>query len=697
MIRILARHALALLVFAALAPEATAALPGRLDSADLIRLAAYGTGRVDASGPGFFTAAGPEGTYAFGEPGCDGEGWSYRPVTHPRAVLQVVVPAGARRMDLLLRPAHGPRDLTVTLGDRELGTHPLEEGWQRAGLAIKPDDAGRRRLTMTFSKVTRPAPEGPGMPRDVRALLHAVVFDTEAAPPGEAPAGPLAAGDVLWLERGVQVTMPAPLQPEQALETSGVRLRGDASKLRVVVERISAEGAVDRVAALPAALQMPWNLDLSRGGRRSPVWLRLGVEGEGGGAAGLVAPTLTVPGTRSETPPAKTTADKIILVGVRGLRATDVGEDDLPDATLLTSAWTSALDLRPAVASLWTGRYPAGHGVQARSDRLNDEIPTLAKSLRDAGWDTILRAGPVPLGGEASPVRGFDDSLLASGGDLLPHAAPVLTSLVDALREAGDGKVFAAALLGDTGPPWLPRGEAWKEHWGGRGDPPWDPATTREVLSDVRAGRRTLDQRDRAFLEVLRKGKADEVMAAVGDFVKQARTLAPDAVVVVAGVGAGALPGDVAMHTEVAHVPAWVVGAPVPASDSAVDLTDLAATVWGLAGVDPPDGVQGVDVRAIVPAAWPTPAFSAHREAALVVQGERALLEPGGDEPSRWLARGDEGWARTETSDTESLREALLRRELRAWRAAGARWRETESSASATWEGPQGHATTCDR
>ena len=172
------------------AAPAAAALPGRLDAADLMRLTAVGHGVVDAAGPALDAAVG-RAAATFAKPGCEPDGRTYRPVAAPHATLQVDVPAKTRRLDIAIRPVHGPRELSVHLDEHVLGTVPLAAGWQRASFPVDPKAklGGPRALRLELANTAATIDEGPGMPAGLRALLGSIRFsERPEAPPIDADA-----------------------------------------------------------------------------------------------------------------------------------------------------------------------------------------------------------------------------------------------------------------------------------------------------------------------------------------------------------------------------------------------------------------------------------------------------------------------------------------------------------------------------
>lgn len=84
---------------------------------------------------------------------------------------------------------------------------------------------------------------------------------------------------------------------------------------------------------------------------------------------------------------------------------------------LAPSSWT-----RPTMATLFTGLQPLRHQVAVKTDRIPDSLPTLAETLRAAGFTTL----GITTNGHVSAAWGFDrgfDELVATWRHGLGHDA----------------------------------------------------------------------------------------------------------------------------------------------------------------------------------------------------------------------------------------------------------------------------------
>lgn len=701
----------ATLLIAVVRPDASAALPGRIAAADLIRLRSFGSGRIEAASPALDVATDHSGAFGFSASGCDAKGFSHRGIVHPHASLHTEVPRGARRVDVVLRSVHGERDLTLLMDGKTLAVRPLSGAWQRVSVSLPEDSAGERAFRLTVSGPRESeTPLEEGLTPETRALLHAVIFSLSADPAPLAIGTPLVDGDAFWLEAGETAVIPAPLMLGQALETAAVRSRGDVSRQHVEVALVSANGGVETIAEIPASFTLPWNLDLSRRNERSPIFLSLTLRGHGDGAVGLVAPKLTVPEPATRPRAVKLPlTNRLAVIVVRGLRASDVARvgRPLPGAHQLPDTWTTATTMRPALASLLTGAYPSGLKVVSLRDRLDPEVPTLAKAAKRRGWRTVLRAGRTPLKAEDAVFGGFDEKAFAGPATFRADDGVVVDELAKELGSPGKRPIFALAVLEGVAPPYLVRSNAWKTYLPEGSDPPlWPPLGSRAVLNEVEEGKRSLDDKEKAYLRALRMSRTVETLDALRSFVeKAARFPNPTTVVIVGLAGEGEPALGETLSPELARAPVWVMGGDLgDAGNQTLDLTDLTRVIARAADLKAPLLTQAAELTVAAPHVWPAAAFTSDRGVAeLVAHFDYALVAPRSGE-ARLFARSQRGRdPTTQTWDAPVGEQAanalpiraLLHRHARGFAAAGPSWFEATYAADVRRDDLTGYGAVC--
>lgn len=144
---------------------------------------------------------------------------------------------------------------------------------------------------------------------------------------------------------------------------------------------------------------------------------------------------------REATPPvaAATTARHLVIVTLDTLRTDRLGAYGsttvpTPHFDRLAREGVRALDAtthvpitRPSHTTMFTGRYPADHGVRDNiSLPLAGDVPTLAASLKAAGFTTAAFVSSFVLASSSGLDRGFDhydDEVEAAGTDGTPSIA----------------------------------------------------------------------------------------------------------------------------------------------------------------------------------------------------------------------------------------------------------------------------------
>lgn len=260
-----------------------------------------------------------------------------------------------------------------------------------------------------------------------------------------------------------------------------------------------------------------------------------------------------------------------------------------------TAAFAHAPTTLSSHSSVWTGLDPHGHRVPRNGYPLPDDLPVLPQKLADAGWDTLGVIGASALARPMGMDRGFsawDETLgrshkkrhEASAGEVTARALAVLSTHTERKR-------FLFVHYYDAHAPWVAP-EPWGTKWV---DPTDDttfdgsPRAMSEYGSRLRSGTDTPG--DHAAARARYRGELSYIDHELGVLLD---TLVTPTVVIFGdhGEAIGDLPGRPLGHGPdvdpvAVHVPLIVSGPGIPPSviDQTVALSDVGATVLGLAGV----------------------------------------------------------------------------------------------------------------
>ena len=137
-------------------------------------------------------------------------------------------------------------------------------------------------------------------------------------------------------------------------------------------------------------------------------------------------------------------------------RATSPQIDTLADdGVIFTNYFVNGNWTRPSTASMLTGLLPGQHQLQQQSDRLRDNIPTLAEMLHDAGVPTGAVIGNGNAGSAFGLHRGFDyyaDTVKHWRG--LPAANQVVDLALPFVKEHKNEPFFLMLFLVDLHDPY---------------------------------------------------------------------------------------------------------------------------------------------------------------------------------------------------------------------------------------------------
>jgi choline-sulfatase len=177
-------------------------------------------------------------------------------------------------------------------------------------------------------------------------------------------------------------------------------------------------------------------------------------------------------------PQRSTVPSSVLIVTIDTLRADRLGvygatnvETPNLDRLAREGAWAPQADAhvpltRPSHVSLFTGRYPAEHGIRDNvAPPLRADVPLLSERFQRAGFATAAFIASVVLDRQSGLARGFDQYFdqLRPGADRAP-GDEVVAQAIDWIK--GKPKSFAWVHLYDPHAPYRPPGRYATEYAG---------------------------------------------------------------------------------------------------------------------------------------------------------------------------------------------------------------------------------------
>jgi arylsulfatase len=187
----------------------------------------------------------------------------------------------------------------------------------------------------------------------------------------------------------------------------------------------------------------------------------------------------SLPGCRSEHEPPRV----LVLVSVDTLRADRLGAygsergltphlDALAaQSVVFDAAYAPSPFTLPSIAALLTGRYPESLGIASNASALPPAIPTLASTLRAAGWRTAAVVSNLVLNRDSGLQTGFDiydetlpqrEATRSWPERIAADTTDAALAILDDLRGRPDAKIFLWVHYQDPHGPYTPP-PGWRE------------------------------------------------------------------------------------------------------------------------------------------------------------------------------------------------------------------------------------------
>jgi arylsulfatase A-like enzyme len=335
----------------------------------------------------------------------------------------------------------------------------------------------------------------------------------------------------------------------------------------------------------------------------------------------------------------------------------------------------------PSHATLFSSLYQQSHRVgmdagpeDTAAHRLPESIELLPEILARGGWTTVAVTGGGYLSQSFGYARGFQ-----SFSDQARNIEQGTAMLIDALAAAPhDQPVFAFYHSYQVHSPYTPP-EAY-QHLFGEHDSSVEP-TSEALLAIQTNPRKRLDRRDFDYLEALYDREiryTDDTLGAMFDRLEASGFLDHAIVVVTSDHGeefgdhGGLLHGG-SLFDELLHVPMIVSGSGIPSGvvDPRLASTiDVAPTILGAVGIEPPPQMEGSDLLAAAAPDWSRQrVFSQYGSSLYSVRSQRwKLILRGGGRVLLFDLRRDPAEQRNVSDRFPDVTDRL-RSELRSWRS----------------------------
>lgn len=275
------------------------------------------------------------------------------------------------------------------------------------------------------------------------------------------------------------------------------------------------------------------------------------------------------------------------------------------DATVFEDAYSVSSWTCPSHASIFTGLYPAAHGVSQEAWTLGPELVTLAEVLREGGYRTAGMVGNPMVGSHFGFHQGFDSfhELWREKRQAEAAAHPAVRHLTELLGQGQERPFFAFVNLIELHSPYLsgPYLETFERHPDiDLHNNHWRAFFSGEVSFEQDQLERLSDLYDGELLF------ADEIVGNLVRSLEDHGVLEETVVIITSDHGEhfgshglvdhvfNLYQGNVTVPLMIRYPPAFPRGA---RDAGLTQLQDLYSTVLGLAGVAPESGaVHGIDL-----------------------------------------------------------------------------------------------------
>jgi len=368
----------------------------------------------------------------------------------------------------------------------------------------------------------------------------------------------------------------------------------------------------------------------------APIGLLLGAFALGGLLSVVFSPSVAATGNAKGIPEALESRPNIILVMVDTLRAdhlscygADIQTPNLcriADDGTLYQGFSHASWTKPATASLLTSTLPSTHGAIAKPSTLSRDLTLISEAMQDGGYTTGGIVSNVNLAESFGFAQGYDDYYYL-GPDYIAYAEEsssklIIYQLMRQLwlgRAGGDEVRFSdfyqdSQVVNATAFDWLERRKDERFFLFLHYMDPHDPYFEHPYngIGVARVSMPEPESKEAARLQALYRGEIEYLDVQFGKLLAklEADGLYDDTVIVITADHGeefdehGGFWHGLTLYDEQIHVPLLIKWAKngdraAPGAASGIArLIDVGPTLLGVAGLDVPESMQGIDLRA---------------------------------------------------------------------------------------------------
>lgn len=525
------------------------------------------------------------------------------------------------KMAITMRAVPASQRVSVFVNEKPVGSFDVETARRSYDVAVPAAvlAKGENRLRLTF----RSAGAIAGGKRSAASVERIEIGATAATGAGEGARA--AEVDLGGRRRAISTAGPSRLSFYVQVP-AGAKLAlayGAPSAGTTVAVRAAMDGA-PAVTLFEGPASARWTEGAFDLGRFAGHAARIDLVSRGGGAA-WAEPRLVVKGAATAAS-GKPKFDRIYIWMVDTLRADKVKvynpktvvetphyDAFAKDATRFAYAHVPGTWSLPSHASILTGVYPTVHKATAHEAKLSRDVQFAAELMKKAGYRTALFSSNGYISGKWGFDRGWDE-VRNFIRESLPNGAEYLWKTAKSWMFSPANKdkpqfVYLATV--DPHVIYNPKKEFLERYWKKPYTGPIKPVMTGIQLGHIKSGKLKVNDTDKAYLEALHNAEITQSDAAFGAFIadlKAAGVYDSTVVIVVSDHGDEFWEhGDVghaqSVHQELVHVP-LIIRAPgaMPQGtvvQSDVEAMDVCPTVLELAGLTPPDDMQGQSLVAL--------------------------------------------------------------------------------------------------